>query len=196
MEDNVKTKENVKPEASPSLLQAESEPSQVSQGSSKKLWYAGGIIFALLVVGGLYMLFQKPSPSLTQPAIQSPTATPKLTSPRSKAPGTIASVSTASSLDMKGNALTPVSTFAKTDKNIYLVLALNKPKVGTKIEYIRYLNKKLLDNNAVKLVKPNLTTMSFAWSLKKPDATHIVGSYRVKIYSNGILEKEISYSVR
>ncbi len=199
MENNSKPTLNIQPDLpagkagmQPSLPQADATSQQAPQRSSKTLWYIG--IVVLILLGGLYAALQKPkTPSYqTQPVIQ-PTSTPKL--PRSKAPGVITNVLTASSLDAQGNALTPATTFAKTDKTIYLVLTVNNPKVGTKVEYIRYLNGKLLDSGTTKLVKSNVTNTSFVWSLKKLGATHLVGNYKVKVYTNGIFEKEVSYTV-
>lgn len=89
-----------------------------------------------------------------------------------------------------------LATFAKTDKNIYLALTLDKPKSGTKIEYIRYLNGKYLDSGANKILQPNVTNTSFVWSLKKPGAMRLAGIYKVKVYTNGIFEKETSYTVQ
>ncbi len=186
--------------AQPNQKQSEiptSTPPQSPSASSKTMLYVlGGVgILVLLLVG--YFLTRKPTVTTQvsqQTVISQPALSPTL--PRSKTPGVITDVVTASALDAQGKAVAPTATFAKTDKNIYLVLTLNKPKVGTKIEYIRYLNGKYLDSNAAKLLKANLTTTSFVWSLKKPDATHLVGTYIVKVYTNGIFEKETSYTVR
>lgn len=206
MENNPKTAPEVTPEISSSpspseegIPSTEDAPAPTPQRESKTLWYVGGGIVILALFGLLYAARQKSKPTtlLTQqPVVQQPTLSQKPTLPRSKAPGVIANVLTASSLDAQGNAVAPATTFAKTEKNIYLVLTLNKPKVGTKVEYLRYVNGKLLDSNATKLSKPNLTTTSFIWSLKKPGATHVVGNYKVKVYANGIFEKEISYIVQ
>ncbi len=150
----------------------------------KNVWYIG--IIAVLLIGGVYFLLQK----------QTPTPNPKPAISRSKAPNVITNVVTSSSIDSKGNAVAPTTNFSKTEKTIYLVLTLNKPKVGTKVEYIRYLNNKLLDNNSLKLTKPDMTNASFAWSLKKPNAIRLVGNYKVKVYANGIFEKETGYTVK
>ncbi len=168
------------------------------QHSSRTLWYVGGGIVVLILVAGLFTVLQKPktTPLPQQPVVQQPILSPKPTLPRSKAPGIITNVVTAASLDTQGKAVAPVTTFAKRDKNIYLALTLNKPKVGTKIEYIRYLNGKYLDSGTNKILKPNVTNTSFIWSLKKPGAMHPVGTYSVKVYTNGIFEKETSYTVQ
>jgi len=202
MKDNTKPTPNIQPEIQPSPSPEDTTQPQTPLPQPpqppKTLWYVGGGIAVLLLVGGLFAVLQKskttPLPT-QQPVIQQPTLSPKPTLPRSKAPGIVINALTASSLDAQGKAVTLTTTFAKTDKNIYLVLTLNKPKIGTKIEYIRYLNGKYLDSGVNKILKPNVTNTSFVWSLKKPGATHLIGTYKVKVYTNGIFEKEVSYTV-
>ena len=199
MKDNPKSDPNLQSEV-PSSPSPEETTQPQPLLSSKTLWYVGGGIAVLLLVGGLFVVLQKSTtpPPTSQPTIQQPTPTftPKPTLPRSKAPGVITNVMTSSSLDAQGKALTPTTTFAKTDKNIYLALTLNKPKIGTKVEYIRYLNGKYLDSGTNKILKPNVTNTSFIWSLKKTGAMHLVGIYKVKVYTNGVFEKETSYTVQ
>ncbi len=196
------TNNNMEQSAQPNQTQPETPTNTPVEttppGSSKTMLYvlsAVGVL-ALLLVG--YFVIRKPSLTTRvpqQPVISQPTLSPKPTLPRSKAPGVITNVVTASTLDAQGKAVAPATTFAKTDKNIYLVLSVNKPKIGTKIEYIRYLNGKYLDSGANKILKSNVTNTSFIWSLIKPGTMHLVGTYKVKVYTNGIFEKEISYTV-
>lgn len=198
MENNPTPTPNIQPETQPSLPQDTAQP-QVSQRSSKTMWYIGGGIVVLLLIGGLFIVLQKSKTTslpTQQPVVQQPTISPKPTLPRSKAQGVITNILTAASVDIKGSAVITSSTFAKTDKNIYLVLTLNKPKIGTKIEYIRYLNGKYLDSGTNKILKANVTNTSFIWSLKKTGAMHVVGTYKVKVYIDGIFEKETSYTVQ
>lgn len=197
MENDKKSTTEIKPELQSPLQEDTTQP-QVPQHSSKTLWYIGGGIIVLLLIGGLFVVMQKSKTTSfsRQPVVQQPTLSPKPTLPRSKAPGVITSILTASSLDTQGKAVAPATTFAKTDKNIYLVLTVNKPKIDTKIEYIRYLNGKYLDNGVNKILKPNVTNTSFIWSLKKPGAMYLVGTYKVKVYTNGIFEKETFYTVQ
>ena len=117
--------------------------------------------------------------------------------PRSKAPGAITQVVAAKGVDsITGEAANPSSQFSKTDKAIYVILTLKNPKVGTKFEYTRYLNNKFLDNGNLTMKKDSTNNVSFAWTLKKPGATHLVGIYRVKVYTNGVFEKETTYIVQ
>lgn len=199
MKDNPKSALNTQPEIQSSPIPEDTMQPQVSQRPPKTLWYIGGGIAMLILIGGLFAVLQKSKTTSlpTQPpVVQQPTLSPKPILPRSKTPGVITNVLTASSLDAQGKAVSPVTTFAKIDKNIYLVLTVNKPKIGTKIEYIRYLNGKYLDSGANKIAKPNVINTSFIWSLKKPGAMHLVGTYKVKVYTNGIFEKETFYTVK
>ncbi len=183
-------------QTTPSRLQPQSQPPRIFDNSSKMWYVLGGIAIATVVVGLLFVLQKPPLKSSAQQQIITPTVQLKPTLPRSKTPGIITSVVTSTALDAQGNAAGPSSSFLKTDKTIYLVLIFNNPKVGTKFEYIRYLNNKFLDNGSLKIMKPNLTNASFVWSLKKPGATHLPGNYRVKVYTNGIFEQEVSYTVQ
>jgi len=161
----------------------------------------GVLIVAIVLVLGLVFMLQKSAKNTTAPpAVSQPktaTSTPQPTLPRSKAPGVISNALTAKALDPKtGEAVNPTSTFASTDKSIYLVLTLKNPQVGSRYAFTRYLNGKFLDNGSLPVTKLTTNNVSFVWTLKKVGATHLVGSYKVKVYTNGIFEKEISYQVR
>lgn len=199
MENNPTPTPNIQPETQSSLPQENITSPQVPKRSSKTLWYIGGGIAVLFLIGGLFVVLQKSKTTslpTRQPVTQQPTISPTPTVPRSKAPRILNNILTASALDTQGKAVAPATTFAKTEKNIYLVLTLNKPKIGTKVEYIRYLKGKYLDNGTNKILKANVTNTSFIWSLKKPGAMHLVGTYKVKVYINGIFEKETFYKVQ
>jgi hypothetical protein len=166
------------------------------QKKSPAIWYISGVV-ALCLVGAIYYFANQGQEPYQAPAwTPRPSQTQGPTLPRSKAPGIITSVSASHSVDAKGNAVQPAAAFAKTDKTIYLVLSLNKPKAGTKIEYIRYLNGKLLDSGATKLLKSNLSVTSFIWALKKPGSARLPGAYTVKVYTNGVFEKQIFFSIK
>ena len=165
--------------------------------SKTRLYILGGFGILLLIFIG-YLITQKPrSTTQTQQVIAQPTVQPKPTLPRSKAPGIIISVVTAKGIDPKtGEAIKPTAIFLTTDKSIYAVTTLQNAKVGTRIEYVRYLNNKILDNRSIKITKPDTNNTSFVWSLKKPGAIRLAGTYKVKIYTNGIFEKETFYTVQ
>ncbi len=201
MKNNPQIVPPVNPEAplSPeAVVPVEDVPSPKSKHS---LWYVGGGIAVLLFIGGgLFAMVQKSKTTLLpaqQPVTQQPTLSPKPTLPRSKAPGIIVNIVTAKGIDPKtGEAVNPTTTFLTTDKRIYAVTTLQNAKVGTKIEYVRYINNKFLDNRSITITKPNTNNTSFVWSLKNSTAARLVGEYKVKLYTNGIFEKETSFTVR
>lgn len=167
-------------------------------GSSKtRLYIFVGLGVLLLILIG-YLVMQKPrSTTQPQPVIVQPTAQPTPIPARSKAPGIVINVVMAKGVDPKtGEAINPTTVFLSTDKSIYAVATLLNAKVGTKIEYVRYLNNKFLDNRSITITKLNTNNTSFVWTLKNSTATHPVGQYTVKIYTNGIFEKETSYTVQ
>ncbi len=157
------------------------------------------VLVIILLIGGVYLTYQalggKAPFSTRQQIIPNPTsAKPKL---RSKAPGLVTQITLAKTIDPKnGSATSPATTFSKTDPTIYTIIALSKPPVGTKVEYARYLNGKFLDNRSTSITRANDNSVLFSWNLKKPGATRSVGSYKVKIYTNGVFEKEVRYSVQ
>lgn len=160
------------------------------------------IILLVVVTAGIsYMGYRyfspKPQTSQTQqviPGKKLPTASIK---PRSKAPGVVTQAVVAKGIDQKtGEAVGSTLLFSKTDEVIYLVLTLKSPKVGTKFEYTRYLNGKFLDNGSLEMKKATTNNVSFGWTLKKPGAFYLVGDYLIKVYTNGVLEKEINYKVQ
>ena len=159
------------------------------------------LLLLVILLGVGYAGYRSLSTS-SQPSNQKTIATPQpknstTSTPRSKAPGIVTQISLAKAIDQKtGLTINPVTTFSKTDPVIYAVVTLNNPPVGTKIEYVRYLNGRLLDNRSTSTTKATDRSVVFDWKLKKTGATRLVGNYRVKIYSNGVFEKEINYTVQ
>lgn len=193
MEENTQTIQT--PSEVPSELPVTTPP---PTGSSKIRLYIliGFGVLVLIFIG--YLVMQKPrSVTQPQPVIVQPTAQPTPIPARSKAPGIVVSVVTAKGVDPKtGEAVNPTSVFLNTDKSIYAVTTLQNAKVGTRIEYVRYLNNKFIDNRSMAITKLNTNNTSFVWTLKNSTATHPVGQYTVKISTNGIFEKETSYTVQ
>lgn len=173
----------------------------VKKTSYLKWGIIGGVLF-LVLWGGIYIAkksttpyqsFNKPPQKVQLSTV--PNAQP--TKPRSKAPGIIVHVVTSKGIDPKtGEATGATSTFLPADKSIYTVVSLKNARAGTKIEYVRYLNNKFLDNRSITITKPSTNNASFVWTLKKIGATHPRGTYRVKVYTNGIFEKETTYTVQ
>ncbi len=176
-----------------------SDLQQSSQKSSKTLWYLLAGTAVLILLGVVIFLSQKGTNKQPASGLQAlPGANqPTPAKPRSKAPGIVTNVVTAKAVDPKtGIALTPSTVFLTTDKTIYLVVSVAAPKIGTKIEYSRYLNGKFLDNKSIAILKSNMTNVGFDWTLKKTGATHLAGEYRVKVYTNGVFEKKTTYTVQ
>lgn len=115
---------------------------------------------------------------------------------RSKIPNVITQATTAKAVDAKtGKVITPASVFFPNDKTIYLALGLNKPKVGTRIDYLRYFNGRYVDHGSVKIAQPNTSHLAFDWSVTHGLGNRPDGQYKVATYTNGVLEKRILYTV-
>lgn len=120
----------------------------------------------------------------------------KVIPPRSIAPGVISAAITAHGYNPRtGSVIKPDKYFSPGDRQLYLALKINKPKVGTHIEYVRYLQGKYLDHRSIKVAQPNWKYAYFGWT-NKPGKEHKKGIYRIRLYSNGILEKKVNYIVR
>lgn len=151
----------------------------------------GGFIFALIIFAGVLVLKQnifqknkKTGKTIVQTEIR-----------RSKAPGVIGEVLMTKTVDSIGRPLNLTSQFSKNDKEILLVTKLKNPKVGTDIEYVRYLDGKYIDHRSLKIEKVDALYASFSWELKDQFSTHRKGEYKVKLYTNGRAEKIVSYTV-
>jgi len=116
-------------------------------------------------------------------------------SQRSKTPGVVLAALTAHGYNPKtGAAIKPDKYFTTKDTPLYLLMNINKPKIGTRLEYVRYLQGKYLDHKSIKITQPNLKFAYFDWN-NKPGKSHKKGVYRVRLYSNGVLEKKINYVI-
>lgn len=163
------------------------------------------IVLVIAALGGVgflgYQLYRSKIPAGTNPTLKilpsnQPKSIKNTVLPRSKAPGIITAALTAHGYNPKtGSAIKPDKYFSTKDNQIYLLMNVNKPKVGTRIEYVRYLQGKYLDHKSLKMTQPNLKYAYFSWSTK-PGKDHKKGIYRVRVYSNGILEKKINYLIR
>jgi len=115
---------------------------------------------------------------------------------RSKIPNIIVKATTAKVVDVKtGKVITATRVFSLNDKTVYLALDLDSPKVGTSIDYIRYLNGRYVDHGNVKVVRTGIKNLNFNWTNTKPLGSVGDGKWKIATYSNGILEKRVTYTV-
>ncbi len=89
-----------------------------------------------------------------------------------------------------------VATFSTKDPVIYAVLQVNKSIKGTKFEYVRYYKGKYVDHKSLETTKDGVDYVSFSWKLKTAKSRHLPGDYKIKLYTNGNFEKELSFIVR
>ncbi len=115
---------------------------------------------------------------------------------RSKIPNIITQATTAKVIDVKtGKVITAARVFTLNDKTVYLSLDLDSPTIGTRIDYIRYLSGRYVDHAGVKIVKPNTSLLNFSWAIIRSLGSLNEGGYKVATYTNGILEKRITYVI-
>ncbi len=112
-----------------------------------------------------------------------------------KHPGVIQSEKFSTSVGTNGAAVSPTTIFTTTDKKIYVVLLLKNAKTTNRLEYVRYLNNKFVDNGSIPLNKDGAHYASFAFTAKT-GKSHPKGTYRVKVYTNGIYEMAANYTVQ
>lgn len=116
---------------------------------------------------------------------------------RSKILGVIIKATTAKAIDVKtGKVIQAVRIFSLNDKTIYLVLDLNSAKTGTYIDYIRYLNGRYVDHGNARITKDATNNIAFNWTNIKSLGSVGDGKWKIATYTNGILEKRVSYLVK
>lgn len=116
---------------------------------------------------------------------------------RSKISGVIVRATTAKAIDVKtGKVIQAARIFSINDKTIYLTLDLNSAKIGTNIDYIRYLNGRYVDHGNVKTTTDGANNISFSWTNSKPLGSITDGKWKIATYTNGILEKRVTYLVK
>lgn len=167
-------------------------------GSSREAGMALPIIILLVtLVGGL--VAYKTSLLLRNKTSQAEkkTVVKQVIVRRSKIPNTIVQATTAKAIDIKtGKVITAARVFSLDDKTVFLALDLDKPKSGTNIDYIRYLNGRYVDHGNSKLNKSLVENISFSWTNSRSLGSVIEGKWKVATYTNGILEKRVSYVVQ
>lgn len=109
----------------------------------------------------------------------------------------ILGVTTTKTFDPKTNkGGVPVTLFTAKDPDIFAALEVNKPPKGTKFEYVRYFQGKYVDRGSLTTTKDGVDFVSFNWGLKGATSKRLLGTYLVKLYTQGNFEKEISYQIR
>lgn len=108
-------------------------------------------------------------------------------------PGVVSSESFAASIDSMGTAVNPSAKFTTTTPNIYVVVGLSNA-TSQRVEYTRYLSGKFVDNGSIPLTS-GAKYASFKFALKTGQSRH-VGSYLVKVYTNGVYERSASFVVQ
>lgn len=154
------------------------------------------IILLVVLVGGLigYKTYQQIQ---SQKQAEKKTVVKQVIVRRSKIPNVIVQATTAKAIDVKtGKVITAARVFSTVDKTVYLALDLDKPKSGTNIDYIRYLNGRYVDHGNSKLTKDLVENISFSWTNSRSLGSVIEGKWKIATYTNGILEKRVSYVVQ
>ncbi|GEM_PF-1206691 len=156
------------------------------------------IVFLLfaIVAGGLvgYKIYNQHT---TQKQATTKTVIKQVLIRRSKILNVIIKATTAKAIDVKtGKVITAARVFSLVDKTIYLALDLNSPKSGTHIDYIRYLNGRYVDHGNVKIQNDQTNTISFSWTNVRTLGSVADGKWKIATYTNGILEKRVSYVVQ
>lgn len=154
------------------------------------------IILLVLVVAGLvgYKTYQQLQ---SQKQAGQKTVVKQVLVRRSKIPNVIVAATTAKAIDVKtGKVIAAARIFSLNDKTVYLVLDLDNAKSGTNIDYIRYLNGRYVDHGNSKLPKDAIDNISFSWINNRSLGSVLEGKWKIATYTNGILEKRVSYVVQ
>lgn len=154
-------------------------------------------VLFILLTGGLIGYKTYKQLVVQKPATVNKTISKQILVRRSKIPDVITKATTAKVIDVKtGKVIQAASIFLLNDKTIYLVLDLDNAKSGTFIDYIRYLNGRYVDHGNVKITKDATNNITFNWTNVKQLGSVGDGKWKIATYTNGILEKRISYLVK
>ena len=115
---------------------------------------------------------------------------------RSKIPNVIVNATTAKAIDVKtGKVIQAARVFSLNDRIIYLALDLDNAKLNTYIDYVRYLNGRYVDHGNVKIAKDATSNITFNWTNVRPLGSVGDGKWKIATYTNGVLEKRVTYVV-
>ncbi len=151
-----------------------------------------GIFIALLIGAVIFFTYRNSHPSKKVTLMKESLVR------RSKVPNVIIKATTAKAVDVStGKVVRAARIFSSVnDKTIYLGLDLHAPKIGTRIDYVRYLNDRYVDHGSIEVTKNGTGYLIFSWTTingylgVRPD-----GKYKVSTYTDGILEKRVLYTV-
>lgn len=148
------------------------------------------VAIVALIIGGIgYYVYQRNF--LNKPNPQS-TASPT----KAAHPGVVQKLQFGNAIDPKtGMITTSAASFNSNDNTIYMGVMLQNAKKGSRIEFVRYVNNFFIDNGGVTVTKDGAQMVTFAFSAK-PGKSHPVGTYKIKVYTNGIYETAGAYSVQ
>ncbi len=115
---------------------------------------------------------------------------------RSKEPGFIYRGLTGKAIDVNtGKIVIAARVFSLSDSTVYLELDLQRPPVGTLVDYIRYKNGRYVDHGEIAVPTTDTKNLLFKWSINKLLVNVANGNWKIATYTNGILEKRIVYTV-
>jgi hypothetical protein len=147
------------------------------------------IVLTLILAGvGFYAYQQSQNAKRTA-------ANPPAANNAAKHPGVVQAVQLSTAVDAKGLAVAPKTAFAPSEAKINAVVQLKGAKKDARFEYVRYRDNKFVDNGSVKVAKEAAQTAQFKFALK-PGRMHPKGNYMIKVYTNGVFEKAVRYSVQ
>ncbi len=149
------------------------------------------LVLVVVIAGVGFLVFQR-----TQDAKRA-NSTSNLpgTAKTAKGPSVIKLVEFSTAVDSVGKATAPSTTFTTTDGKINVVATLQSPTKGTRIEFVRYRDNKFVDNGSLAIAKAGAQYAGFDFT-PKPGKTHPTGTYKVKVYANGVYQTSGTYSVK
>ncbi len=161
-----------------------------------QIFWLAFILFGAIVVGIIgYRWYQQAYPS--KQTVTKKTVIKQVLVRRSKILGVITRATTARVIDVKtGKVIQAARIFSLNDRTIYLALDLASAAPGTFIDYIRYLNGRYVDHGNVKITRDATNNITFNWTNLKSLGSIGDGKWKIATYTNGILEKRVSYLVQ
>lgn len=149
------------------------------------------LVLVVVIAGVGFLVFQRTQDAKRANSTSNLPGTSKIT----KGPSIIKSVEFSTVVDSVGKATSPSTTFTTTDGKISLVTSLQNPKKDTRIAFVRYRDNKFVDNGSLAIAKDGAQYARFDFTAK-PGKKHPTGTYKVKVYANGVYQTSGTYSVK